>query len=146
MYTCWLITEKKITYYITKSFRISKFDKIIYIKMVLFSLKKLHTIFINCTAYAPLIYIEKLHKHYLSMHFSYGEIKIMDNIWGIKKKLFKFPPEKFLNYDTHTPPQIFFLTLIFWMYFSNLALWHLKFQIHVLKEVKKIISWKICNF
>lgn len=75
-------------------------------------MKKLHTIFINCTAYAPLIYIEKLHKHYLSMHFSYGEIKIMDNtIWGIKKKLFKFPPEKFLNYDTHTPPQKFFFDI-----------------------------------
>lgn len=54
--------KKSHTNYETKYFRISKFDKIIYIKMVL-SLKKICTIFINCTAYAHLTYIEKLVVH-----------------------------------------------------------------------------------
>lgn len=55
--------KKSHTNYKTKYFRISKFDKIIYIKMVLFSSKNLHMIFINCTAYAPLTYIEQLVVH-----------------------------------------------------------------------------------
>lgn len=43
--------RKKIIFDRIKYFRILKFDKIIYIKVVFFFLKKLYIIFINCIVY-----------------------------------------------------------------------------------------------